>query len=611
MIVFSLPLIFLVFLVSILPIVWSFLSSMDPGYFKLIGKIWFDGSFRLSVLVSYILSILSTFLSFLIGTRLGFIMNESKKFRTLIYSSTMFIWILPYYVLIPFIRMFLDFINPDFLYDPVIAFTITVITKTILDIPMIALMAFSISRGIPKSVHDSLIMDGANPSEMFSVYGKQIRMTLSPYMILLIISGMKDVGVPLLLTNGGPTLGIGFSSLGSSGVTTTFGIFLKTSIDRMDNDPIFLAKSGLVSAVLIFTLISLWGMYRKWRFQYILFGMMEILWFGFVGIPQSIFFILYRLFKKRWLLSSAIIFSILVSFHERSISPSLLTLTSYIVILGFGERKVGFPKLLDIFSRYSILVPWILTAVFIFLLFFLSSFTEFPDLGLSGSFKVNLYGFRKLVQDDFHINILNSLMIGTGSAILTTTLILLSIVTSVGKGRYIFRITGSILSTTLILTGMNTLLPLFIIFRNIGILNTYLSVILVTTNRSLPITYFIIMEDMKRINMVMEQAMIDGASGFSLILRIIYPTMIPSILVCFSYSFIKGWMNFIVPLIFLSNPKLFPVSVKLFEYAGDPTLQYTHWNAFALGGFVASSMIALLSLVLKNRISSDVSIEEI
>ncbi|MCD6443070.1 MAG: hypothetical protein J7L28_03815, partial [Thermotogae bacterium] len=87
--------------------------------------------------------------------------------------------------------------------------------------------------------------------------------------------------------------------------------------------------------------------------------------------------------------------------------------------------------------------------------------------------------------------------------------------------------------------------------------------------------------------------------------------MLPSILVCFSYSFIKGWTNFIVPLIFFSNPKMFPISVKLFEYAGDPTLQYTYWNTFALGGLITTSIVASLSLIIRNRISSEITVEDI
>ena len=613
MIIFHLPLIFLVLFLSILPIVWSFFPVLGHESLKLFKEIWFDGSFRVSNYVAYFTSLLSTFLALFLGIRLGFVMSEcgSKK-RNFLYSLTMFVWILPYYVVIPFLRLVLDFMDPNIFYNPFLAFAMVVLVKTLMNIPMVAFMSLAISRGIPSSIRDSLVIDGANRSEMFSaVYSKRIRNTLKPYTILLMISGMRDVGVPLLLTGGGPMLRMGFSSFGVAGITTTFGIFLKTSIDTMQEDPIFLTKSALVSSILVFTFLTLWALHKGWKLIYPLLGIMELLWFGWIGFILFFFLILYWKLERRWIKAIYLISSFTIGVFHHFLSPSFLSLVSYHVLIGMEREEFEPRRFPGEWMEHISTFSWILITMFVFFIILSSALTDLPDLGFSGLLRFNLEGFEKLWKDHFHLNMLNSLMIGMGSGVLTTFLILLSIVPMAEGTDPLSGMTKIMLSTTLMLTGMNTLLPLFIIFRKMGILNSYISVILVTVNRSLPMTYFIIMEDVKRMKSIAEQAFIDGAGGIPLAFKVIYPVMLPSILVCFSYSFIKGWTNFIVPLIFFSNPKMFPISVKLFEYAGDPTLQYTYWNTFAFGGLIATSIVALLSLIIRNRISGDITVEEI
>ncbi|MGD9717560.1 MAG: hypothetical protein AB7U26_10835, partial [Sulfuricurvum sp.] len=59
-----------------------------------------------------------------------------------------------------------------------------------------------------------------------------------------------------------------------------------------------------------------------------------------------------------------------------------------------------------------------------------------------------------------------------------------------------------------------------------------------------------------------------------------------------------GWSSFIAPLLLISSPEKYPVSLRLYDWAGDPGLHHTRWGIFAAGAILTVAVMAVCSIPL-------------
>lgn len=71
--------------------------------------------------------------------------------------------------------------------------------------------------------------------------------------------------------------------------------------------------------------------------------------------------------------------------------------------------------------------------------------------------------------------------------------------------------------------------------------------------------------------------MIDGASQFGVFYHIILPQLKPAVITAAIFSFYWTWDDFFGPLIYLTNPNLYTVSVALRNFSDTTSL--TDWGA--------------------------------
>jgi multiple sugar transport system permease protein len=74
-----------------------------------------------------------------------------------------------------------------------------------------------------------------------------------------------------------------------------------------------------------------------------------------------------------------------------------------------------------------------------------------------------------------------------------------------------------------------------------------------------------------------EAAEIDGSSRAGIFLRIIFPLIQPAIITAAIFSFYWTWDDFFAPLIYLSDPRLYTISLAL-RAMSDPN-SVTNWGA--------------------------------
>lgn len=179
--------------------------------------------------------------------------------------------------------------------------------------------------------------------------------------------------------------------------------------------------------------------------------------------------------------------------------------------------------------------------------------------------------------------------------------VLASVVIGFGFARVKFRgkrIWFSIMLLTLMLPSEVLLIPQYIIFTNLGWVNTFLP-LLVPRIGGHPFFIFMIVQFIRGIPIDLDEAaMIDGANQFGIFRYVIAPQLVPAIITATIFSFYWTWDDFLGPLIYLTKPELYTVSVALRSFS-DAT-GVTNWGAI-FSMLVLSLLPALLLFVFFQR----------
>lgn len=125
---------------------------------------------------------------------------------------------------------------------------------------------------------------------------------------------------------------------------------------------------------------------------------------------------------------------------------------------------------------------------------------------------------------------------------------------------------------TIIIAG-----PLFIIFSQLGLDNSYLALILAdTTIITLPFAIIILRPFFLGVPRDLEDAaMVEGCTRFGAFWRVVLPVVTPGLITAGAIAFLMAWGEFVFGLTLVTNEQLQPVTVALNELQG----QYgTRWN---------------------------------
>lgn len=140
---------------------------------------------------------------------------------------------------------------------------------------------------------------------------------------------------------------------------------------------------------------------------------------------------------------------------------------------------------------------------------------------------------------------------------------------------------------TLMLPTQVLLIPQYIIFSKLGWLNTFLPLLVPRLGGDV-FFIFLIMQFIRGIPIDLDEAaLIDGCSKTGIFFRIILPEIKPALVTSAIFSFYFAWEDFLGPLIYLTNPNLYTVSLALRSFSDPAGL--TNW-----GGIFAMLSLSLL-----------------
>ncbi|MDB5539275.1 MAG: MalG [Devosia sp.] len=141
------------------------------------------------------------------------------------------------------------------------------------------------------------------------------------------------------------------------------------------------------------------------------------------------------------------------------------------------------------------------------------------------------------------------------------------------------------------------LVPLFLLMRWLGLVNTHGSLILTYLTFGLPLSIWLLKGFFDNIPIQLEQAArIDGATRFQAFLLIVMPLSSPGIIATSIFSFIGAWNEYVYAYTFLSKQETMtlPVGIQRFftEFATD-------WPGLMAATFMMSVPVVVLFLVLQ------------
>lgn len=121
---------------------------------------------------------------------------------------------------------------------------------------------------------------------------------------------------------------------------------------------------------------------------------------------------------------------------------------------------------------------------------------------------------------------------------------------------------------SLMIPGAVSVIPVFIMERSAGLLNSYLGVILPQLVSPFGVYFMRIYIGQTMPGDLIDAARIDGASDIRTFFSIALPVNRPGLITLFLIVFVGSWNNFFLPFLLLSSSRLFPLSLGLYSWLG-------------------------------------------
>lgn len=189
----------------------------------------------------------------------------------------------------------------------------------------------------------------------------------------------------------------------------------------------------------------------------------------------------------------------------------------------------------------------------------------------------------------FAKTIVNSLLISVCYTVIT---LLSSAMAAFAFAKIRFRGNNLLLQcylATMMIPTQVTMIPLFVIMNQMGLTDTYTSVIMPSIFR--PFAVFMLVQQMRTIpNDFLDAARIDGAGVFSVFGRVALSLCIPSLATLSITTFMESWNDYLWPLLMLTDKNKMTLPIALSTLNGQFNTEYNV--------LMAGSLISMIPIIL-------------
>lgn len=149
-----------------------------------------------------------------------------------------------------------------------------------------------------------------------------------------------------------------------------------------------------------------------------------------------------------------------------------------------------------------------------------------------------------------------------------------------------------------------TITPIYVIFRNLGLLDSYLGIVLAFTALNLPLSVIFYTSFIGAIpNDLEEAARLDNCSDWQMYWYIIRPLLGPATATLSLFVMLMVWNDFTYPLLFLISPEKFTVMISVYRFLGNLNVQP---DQLFLAAVLGSLPLLILFMIFQRRIVAGV-----
>jgi len=194
---------------------------------------------------------------------------------------------------------------------------------------------------------------------------------------------------------------------------------------------------------------------------------------------------------------------------------------------------------------------------------------------------------------------LNSFIVSIATAVLTVAVSLLA---GYGFSRYRFPLKNVmfiLIIATLMIPFQSILTPLFIILARMGLNNSLFGLTLVYVTLQLPFSVFMMRNAFDAVPKEIEEAArIDGARDLRLLVRVLFPLVLPGVATVAIFAFLNAWNEFLAALVLLSSADKFTLPVLMMGVRAG-RLGAVNWGAVQAGVVVMTIPCLIVFLLLQ------------
>lgn len=249
------------------------------------------------------------------------------------------------------------------------------------------------------------------------------------------------------------------------------------------------------------------------------------------------------------------------------------------------------------FITYSVLLGFAVYCLLPFLWMFVTSIKPSDQIRtLNPSFIVKDFTFKHfdnvLNNSAFLTFFKNSLFI---ALVTTAASLLISIFAGYALSRYSrfkgVKLFGVAMLLSQMIPGVLLLIPLYLVMKNLSLINTYASLILAYTTFTVPLCTFMMKGFFDSVPYEMEEsAEIDGCSRIGILFRILLPVSLPSLVATSLFAFLNAWNEFMFGFVFINDEQHRTLTPGISLFKG---LYQTDW-----GSMMAASVLSVVPIVL-------------
>ena len=206
---------------------------------------------------------------------------------------------------------------------------------------------------------------------------------------------------------------------------------------------------------------------------------------------------------------------------------------------------------------------------------------------------------RLFRQTSFLGNMLDSLIIAAGTVVIG---LVVSVTAAYAFSRFRFPGRKLVMLQFLLINMFPVvllILPLFMLMRKAGILDTHFGLILANATVAIPFAVWMLTSYIGAIPKSLDEAaMIDGCSRLTALRRVVLPLTMPGIISTGIYIFITAWNEYLYALT-LGGRNVKPVTVAIQTLIGEYQIE---WGLLSAGAVVGAMPATLLFLLVQRRL---------